>query len=388
MWHLAYAEGDPVVGDAIELEYHLGWEGEPEALVVELEAAGFLDRAEDGQLVIHDLYDNAPKYVLDRLVKEMERRGAKVGYEDIRDAAHACPADPVGELKRRHVAAPAPSGPRHVGATSAPRRRHVAAAASPPAPSPSPTPTPTPTPTSECVSAGAGTAAGARALLSTHTAPEEVPEDRSWVTQEPTLPLPRWSHGSGIDPPWRCAAGVLTIMHSIRGRPVLQRRVGADANRVLQLWKALDRPPIEELVEDVQLVAAAARASPDPKFARDLRAEGWPEGRDRSSEVVTICDPLRWGDRLEAATRWREQEDRATRQRPGEELSVRHTVLSMLLESAERWLAAKEGDREWIASDLRGRWKRSGARWPPDPEQVERLRETLQELERRQEATG
>jgi hypothetical protein len=38
--------------------------------------------------------------------------------------------------------------------------------------------------------------------------------------------------------------------------------------------------------------------------ARDLRAEGWDEGVDRSRSLEALCDTSRWAERLVAAQAW------------------------------------------------------------------------------------
>lgn len=75
LWAGAYADGDPRVGSAEDVEFAVGWDGEEGACAAALLEAGFLDQDEDGELVIHDLFDHAPDYVRKRLSREEQRRG-------------------------------------------------------------------------------------------------------------------------------------------------------------------------------------------------------------------------------------------------------------------------------------------------------------------------
>lgn len=97
---------------------------------------------------------------------------------------------------------------------------------------------------------------------------------------------------------------VIGALEAITGRPVVPLRCAGSAREVLGLWRALGRPPPDELLADLQLVARAARECPAPLFARDLRAEGWAEGSDRSRSVPTLCVRRRWDERVSAAKEW------------------------------------------------------------------------------------
>jgi hypothetical protein len=77
LWRVGYASGNPVVGDELDVELAAKWSGERGALAAALEQVRFIDRLEDGQLEIHDLLENAPKYVPDRAKRESERKRAR-----------------------------------------------------------------------------------------------------------------------------------------------------------------------------------------------------------------------------------------------------------------------------------------------------------------------
>lgn len=73
IWHHAYQDGDPRVGTSEDVEFMVGWDGEPGACVAALVDAGFLDRDEAGELSVHDLEHHAPEYVKARARKERQR---------------------------------------------------------------------------------------------------------------------------------------------------------------------------------------------------------------------------------------------------------------------------------------------------------------------------
>lgn len=76
MWQRAYEHG-PDLGDPLDVEFGVGWTGEPGQLAAALVDAGFLDTREDGTVAVHDLFDHAPDYVLRRTGYETERRKVK-----------------------------------------------------------------------------------------------------------------------------------------------------------------------------------------------------------------------------------------------------------------------------------------------------------------------
>lgn len=83
-------------------------------------------------------------------------------------------------------------------------------------------------------------------------------------------------------------------------------RCKGDAKTVLALWSYLERPPLGEFAADVIAVIRAAQPGgcPHRKFARDIRAEGWPEGTDRHRDLDSVLRHARWADRLEMAREW------------------------------------------------------------------------------------
>lgn len=83
LWHAANESGDPVLGEAEDVEALARWRGEPGALVKALlecgcaGGAGFIDARPDGQYEIHDYWHHAPEYVGSRHARESERRREK-----------------------------------------------------------------------------------------------------------------------------------------------------------------------------------------------------------------------------------------------------------------------------------------------------------------------
>jgi hypothetical protein len=74
IWHHAYQDGDPRLGDVDDIEYMIGWDGPPGRCVDALVEAGFLDVDESGMVTVHDLDDHAPEYVKKRKAREAERK--------------------------------------------------------------------------------------------------------------------------------------------------------------------------------------------------------------------------------------------------------------------------------------------------------------------------
>jgi hypothetical protein len=103
---------------------------------------------------------------------------------------------------------------------------------------------------------------------------------------------------------------VIRCLREIREAPVVVGRCGTDAKEVLGLWRALERPDLGWFADRLTLVARAAQISATKVFARDVRAEGWPEGADRTNHVGTLTTRKRWADRLSEAEEWAKTSDR------------------------------------------------------------------------------
>jgi len=99
-------------------------------------------------------------------------------------------------------------------------------------------------------------------------------------------------------------AAVVACIEQITQRLIAPARAKTSATPIIRLWKALGRPDLTVFTEDVRMVATAARDCPAQLFARDIRAEGWPDGVDRSKSVATLCVQSKWDERLATAKDW------------------------------------------------------------------------------------
>ena len=143
-------------------------------------------------------------------------------------------------------------------------------------------------------------------LFSEHSPTQNNPKD-AVLSKTAREGLPAWAEGK---PPARLtrqqyADTVVEAIRLIRRKQPNPDRCGTDAKAVRSLWRSLGWQPPAEFLADVGLVADAAHDCPDPLFARDIRAEGWTGGTDRSSSVATVCVQDRWTARLDRARQWR-----------------------------------------------------------------------------------
>lgn len=73
IWDSAHVKGSPVLGCAEDIEAVAEWPGEPGKLVSEMVGVGFLDRVAGGVHVIHDYWDHATEYAIDRYRARVSR---------------------------------------------------------------------------------------------------------------------------------------------------------------------------------------------------------------------------------------------------------------------------------------------------------------------------
>jgi hypothetical protein len=131
----------------------------------------------------------------------------------------------------------------------------------------------------------------------------------------------------------------VAVAEAITGRKVDPKRGATLTKPVVTLWRALGRPDYNEFERDVRLVAEWAKVSKHRLAARDIRAEGWDDGIDRSKSVTTICVQRRVLDRLEAA-----QEGAANGKRDGAEtVKQSNPTTSPEAERMWTWLVKKAG---------------------------------------------
>jgi hypothetical protein len=119
-------------------------------------------------------------------------------------------------------------------------------------------------------------------------------------------------------PPWLLAKampnqvramdlGVLVV--SVGRRLSRDARLGldgmhSDGPTLLAFWESMGAPDPVAFAMEMQLVADAFHACPDPLFARFVRSEGSPNFPNRKSSMATLCDARHWTDRLTAARLW------------------------------------------------------------------------------------
>lgn len=95
MWEVCYQNGEPYLGDTVDVEAAAQWPGEPKTLCQALldaggpGRAGFIEEAPDrpGCYQCHDLYDHAPAYVAKRMVREAARVERGQTLSDLRAEA-------------------------------------------------------------------------------------------------------------------------------------------------------------------------------------------------------------------------------------------------------------------------------------------------------------
>jgi len=119
-------------------------------------------------------------------------------------------------------------------------------------------------------------------------------------------------------PPWLLAKAMPNQVRAIDlGVLVVSvgRRLSRDAKRgldgmhsdgptLLAFWESMGAPDPIAFGMELQLVADAFHACPDPLFARFVRSEGSPNFPNRKSSMATLCDRKHWTDRLTAARLW------------------------------------------------------------------------------------
>jgi len=97
IWNVAHGCGDPIVGKPEDVEFMVGWDGEPGACSAALVESGFLDVLEDGILMVHDLEDHEPEYVKARRRKEDQRRRKRLSRDrdvTVTGQGRDCPPTP------------------------------------------------------------------------------------------------------------------------------------------------------------------------------------------------------------------------------------------------------------------------------------------------------
>jgi hypothetical protein len=76
VWDVCYERGDPLLGDALDVELAAQWPGEQGKLFKALLDCRFIDPVEHDRYQVHDLFDHAPDYVRKRMEREHTRKRA------------------------------------------------------------------------------------------------------------------------------------------------------------------------------------------------------------------------------------------------------------------------------------------------------------------------
>ncbi|SRR5579871_5667051 len=74
LWDVSYQNGNPVIGDSIDVELAAEWPGDRGKLTEALLAVRLIDEIEPGVYAIHDLLENAPDYVRKRFERDQNRK--------------------------------------------------------------------------------------------------------------------------------------------------------------------------------------------------------------------------------------------------------------------------------------------------------------------------
>ena len=91
LWDVCHATGDPILGTEKAVEASAEWPGDEGVFFEALRDGVWIEQAEDGRWMVHDYWQHCPDYVLDRLRKELGRRGVRITREDIRTEARENP---------------------------------------------------------------------------------------------------------------------------------------------------------------------------------------------------------------------------------------------------------------------------------------------------------
>lgn len=145
----------------------------------------------------------------------------------------------------------------------------------------------------------------------------------------PSTPTPESNTAGsqrGLTPSWagqnlKLFGAVVECLRQVRQRQVDPKRCASEARQVVNLWVALGKPDLDELVEDMTVLAEWARDADDHAASNDIRgvrANGERWGADRCRSVATLCSAARWQERVDLARAW------ATGGRPKEGVRGHH----------------------------------------------------------------
>jgi hypothetical protein len=119
LWNVAYQNGDPLIGDSMDIELAAQYPGEPGKLTQALLVVRLIDEVEGGKFQIHDLHENAPDYVKKRFMRDQSRKNTYAP----RTRRETRNSPPNSELDRPNVQNCTPGqelGPTHSTAQHSP----------------------------------------------------------------------------------------------------------------------------------------------------------------------------------------------------------------------------------------------------------------------------
>src|SRR5262245_23991878 len=95
LWTTGYQQRDPFIGDKVDVELAAQFPGEPGKLCAALHEVGFIDAVPDrpGTFQVHDLYENAPRYVQIAMQRANKAPPTKDGEHLAPNGAHETPND-------------------------------------------------------------------------------------------------------------------------------------------------------------------------------------------------------------------------------------------------------------------------------------------------------
>ena len=180
----------------------------------------------------------------------------------------------------------------------------------------------------------------------------EPPTPKGERPASPTISTTGWG-----DTPKRVdrqayAALTLRALAAITGSEPNPKRCKTDARRIWALARSLDWPDPAEFEAELLLVADAAKRCPLPLFARDIRAEGWNGGVDRSTHVSTVTVQSKFGDRLRAAQKWLKAPAESTSKPETDDTSARESAWRLLLSEARKGTQVIYTDDEGITPHI------------------------------------
>lgn len=123
IWKNAYTDGEELIGSSEDVEFLVGWDGEPGACAAALVDSGFVDVSDNGGLRVHDLMDHAPDYVRKRRTRELERRAKADNDRSLSDIDYPPAPAPAPIKKKSKKKSPAKKKPARTGGTGSGSRK-------------------------------------------------------------------------------------------------------------------------------------------------------------------------------------------------------------------------------------------------------------------------